>query len=90
MLELGSAWSQKVKEIYRFDVRNKPRGGRRFRRLNCLAPLKWRLSLWASGTVPGCTGCDHDDFVGPGAGIEISIDEAQDAPTLPACHGSSC
>jgi len=26
------------------------------------------------GTIPDCTGLDHDDFIGPGAGIEIRFE----------------
>ena len=26
------------------------------------------------GTIPNCTGCDHDDFIDPGAEIEITFE----------------
>jgi hypothetical protein len=26
------------------------------------------------GTIPDCTGCDHDDFVDPGAEIQITFE----------------
>jgi len=41
--------------------------------LNYIAPLK-SGSVVGMGTIPDCTGCDHDDFVDPGAEIEISIE----------------
>ncbi|MGE0094384.1 MAG: fumarylacetoacetate hydrolase family protein [Alphaproteobacteria bacterium] len=41
--------------------------------LNYIAPLK-SGSVVGMGTIPDCTGCDHDDFVDPGSKIEISIE----------------
>ena len=38
-----------------------------------IAPLK-HGSVIGFGTIPDCTGCDHDDFVDPGAEIEISFE----------------
>lgn len=38
-----------------------------------IAPLK-PGSVLGMGTIPDCTGCDHDDFVDPGASISISIE----------------
>jgi len=38
-----------------------------------IAPLK-HGSVIGFGTIPDCTGCDHDDFVDPGAAIEISFE----------------
>jgi hypothetical protein len=26
------------------------------------------------GTIPDCTGCDHDDFIDPGAEIQITFE----------------
>lgn len=40
---------------------------------NCFAVLK-PGSVLGLGRIPDCTGCDHDDFVDPGASIEISIE----------------
>lgn len=41
--------------------------------LNFIAPLK-PGSVMGFGTIPDCTGCDHDDFIDPPAEIEISIE----------------
>jgi len=41
--------------------------------LEFIAPLKVG-SVMGFGTIPDCTGCDHDDFVDPGAEIQISIE----------------
>ena len=41
--------------------------------LGFIAPLK-SGSVMGFGTIPDCTGCDHDDFIDPGAEIEISIE----------------
>ena len=41
--------------------------------LGFIAPLK-PGSAMGFGTIPDCTGCDHDDFIDPGADIEISIE----------------
>lgn len=41
--------------------------------LNFIAPLK-PGSVMGFGTIPDCTGCDHDDFIDPGADIQITID----------------
>ena len=38
-----------------------------------IAPLK-PGSVLGLGTIPDCTGCDHDDFLDPGANISISIE----------------
>jgi 2-keto-4-pentenoate hydratase/2-oxohepta-3-ene-1,7-dioic acid hydratase in catechol pathway len=38
-----------------------------------IAPLK-PGSVVGFGTIPDCTGCDHDDFVDPGAKIEITFE----------------
>jgi 2-keto-4-pentenoate hydratase/2-oxohepta-3-ene-1,7-dioic acid hydratase in catechol pathway len=38
-----------------------------------IAPLK-SGSVMGFGTIPDCTGCDHDDFIDPGAEIEIRIE----------------
>jgi 2-keto-4-pentenoate hydratase/2-oxohepta-3-ene-1,7-dioic acid hydratase in catechol pathway len=32
-------------------------------------------SVMGFGTIPDCTGLDHDDFIDPGANIEISIEQ---------------
>lgn len=42
--------------------------------LNFIAPLQ-SGSVVGFGTIPDCTGCDHDDFIDPGAEIEISIEK---------------
>ena len=31
-------------------------------------------SVMGFGTIPDCTGCDHDDFIDPGAEIEVRIE----------------
>jgi 2-keto-4-pentenoate hydratase/2-oxohepta-3-ene-1,7-dioic acid hydratase in catechol pathway len=41
--------------------------------LGLIAPLK-PGSVMGFGTIPDCTGCDHDDFIDPGAAIEITIE----------------
>jgi len=41
--------------------------------LQFIAPIKSGAVL-GFGTIPDCTGCDHDDFVDPGADIEITIE----------------
>jgi len=41
--------------------------------LGFIAPLK-PGSAMGFGTIPDCTGCDHDDFIDPGADIAISIE----------------
>jgi 2-keto-4-pentenoate hydratase/2-oxohepta-3-ene-1,7-dioic acid hydratase in catechol pathway len=41
--------------------------------LRFIAPLK-PGTVAGVGTIPDCTGCDHDDFIDPGAEIEITIE----------------
>jgi len=41
--------------------------------LRFIAPIK-PGSVMGFGTIPDCTGCDHDDFIDPGAEIEITFD----------------
>jgi 2-keto-4-pentenoate hydratase/2-oxohepta-3-ene-1,7-dioic acid hydratase in catechol pathway len=41
--------------------------------LGFIAPIK-PGSVMGFGTIPDCTGCDHDDFIDPGAEIEITIE----------------
>jgi 2-keto-4-pentenoate hydratase/2-oxohepta-3-ene-1,7-dioic acid hydratase in catechol pathway len=41
--------------------------------LGFVAPLK-PGSVAGFGTIPDCTGCDHDDFIDPGTAIEITIE----------------
>ena len=41
--------------------------------LGFIAPLK-SGTVAGFGTIPDCTGCDHDDFIDPGAEIEITIE----------------
>jgi 2-keto-4-pentenoate hydratase/2-oxohepta-3-ene-1,7-dioic acid hydratase in catechol pathway len=41
--------------------------------LGFIAPLK-PGSVMGFGTIPDCTGCDHDDFVDPGAEIQITFE----------------
>ena len=41
--------------------------------LGFIAPLK-PGSVLGFGTIPDCTGCDHDDFLDPGAEIEITFE----------------
>jgi len=41
--------------------------------LGFIAPLK-PGSVMGFGTIPDCTGCDHDDFIDPGADIQITIE----------------
>ena len=38
-----------------------------------IAPLKTGTAI-GFGTIPDCTGCDHDDFIDPGADIEIRFE----------------
>jgi 2-keto-4-pentenoate hydratase/2-oxohepta-3-ene-1,7-dioic acid hydratase in catechol pathway len=41
--------------------------------LGFISPLK-PGSVAGFGTIPDCTGCDHDDFIDPGAEIEITFE----------------
>jgi 2-keto-4-pentenoate hydratase/2-oxohepta-3-ene-1,7-dioic acid hydratase in catechol pathway len=41
--------------------------------LEFIAPLK-PGTVAGFGTIPDCTGCDHDDFIDPGAEIEIAVE----------------
>jgi len=41
--------------------------------LGFIAPLKPGTAM-GFGTIPDCTGCDHDDFIDPGAEIAISFE----------------
>jgi 2-keto-4-pentenoate hydratase/2-oxohepta-3-ene-1,7-dioic acid hydratase in catechol pathway len=41
--------------------------------LGFIAPLKPGTAM-GFGTIPDCTGCDHDDFIDPGADIAISFE----------------
>lgn len=41
--------------------------------LGFIAPLK-PGAVAGFGTIPDCTGCDHDEFIDPGAEIEITIE----------------
>ncbi|MFO0911404.1 MAG: fumarylacetoacetate hydrolase family protein [Pirellulales bacterium] len=41
--------------------------------LNFIAPLK-SGTVAGFGTIPDCTGCDHNDFIDPGANIEITFE----------------
>jgi 2-keto-4-pentenoate hydratase/2-oxohepta-3-ene-1,7-dioic acid hydratase in catechol pathway len=41
--------------------------------LGSIAPLK-PGSVMGFGTIPDCTGCDHDDFINPGAEIQITFE----------------
>lgn len=41
--------------------------------LGVIAPIR-PGSVMGLGTIPGCTGLDHDDFIDPGAEIEIAIE----------------
>ena len=41
--------------------------------LGFMAPLK-PGSVMGFGTIPDCTGCDHDDFIDPGAEIQVTFE----------------
>jgi 2-keto-4-pentenoate hydratase/2-oxohepta-3-ene-1,7-dioic acid hydratase in catechol pathway len=41
--------------------------------LRFMAPIK-SGSVMGLGTIPDCTGCDHDDFIDPGAEIRITFE----------------
>lgn len=41
--------------------------------LEFIAPLK-PGSVLGFGTIPDCTGCDHDDFIDPGAEIQLTFE----------------
>ena len=41
--------------------------------LGFIAPLK-PGTVAGFGTIPDCTGCDHDDFIDPGAEVEITFE----------------
>jgi 2-keto-4-pentenoate hydratase/2-oxohepta-3-ene-1,7-dioic acid hydratase in catechol pathway len=42
--------------------------------LRFIAPLK-PGSVMGFGTIPDCTGCDHDDFIDPGVEIQITLEK---------------
>lgn len=42
--------------------------------LEFAAPLK-PGTVMGFGTIPDCTGCDHDDFIDPGAEIQITFEQ---------------
>jgi len=44
-----------------------------FEWLEFIAPLT-SGSVMGFGTIPDCTGCDHDDFIDPGAEIQITFE----------------
>jgi 2-keto-4-pentenoate hydratase/2-oxohepta-3-ene-1,7-dioic acid hydratase in catechol pathway len=41
--------------------------------LGFIAPIRPGTAM-GFGTIPDCTGCDHDDFIDPGAEIEITFE----------------
>ena len=41
--------------------------------LRFIGPLK-SASVMGFGTIPDCTGCDHDDFIDPGAEVQITFE----------------
>jgi hypothetical protein len=41
--------------------------------LEFIAPIK-PGSVMGFGNIPDCTGCDHDDFIDPGAEIQITFE----------------
>ncbi|AMV32440.1 Ureidoglycolate lyase [Pirellula sp. SH-Sr6A] len=41
--------------------------------LGFIAPLK-PGSVMGFGTIPDCTGCDHDDFIDPGSDLRVTIE----------------
>jgi 2-keto-4-pentenoate hydratase/2-oxohepta-3-ene-1,7-dioic acid hydratase in catechol pathway len=41
--------------------------------LGFIAPLK-AGSVMGFGTIPDCTGCDHDDFIDPGTEVQITFE----------------
>jgi 2-keto-4-pentenoate hydratase/2-oxohepta-3-ene-1,7-dioic acid hydratase in catechol pathway len=41
--------------------------------LEFIAPIK-PGTVMGFGTIPDCTGCDHDDFIDPGAEIQITFE----------------
>ncbi len=41
--------------------------------LSFIGPIK-SGSVMGFGTIPDCTGCDHDDFIDPGAEIQVRIE----------------
>jgi len=41
--------------------------------LGFIAPIKPGTAM-GFGTIPDCTGCDHDDFIDPGANVEITFE----------------
>jgi 2-keto-4-pentenoate hydratase/2-oxohepta-3-ene-1,7-dioic acid hydratase in catechol pathway len=41
--------------------------------LGFIAPIKPGTAM-GFGTIPDCTGCDHDDFIDPGAEIQITFE----------------
>lgn len=41
--------------------------------LGFIAPIKPGTAM-GFGTIPDCTGCDHDDFLDPGAKVEITFE----------------
>lgn len=78
--ELGDPYKLKVTVVVNGQVRYEGstseishRAADVFAWLEFIAPIK-AGSVIGMGTIPDCTGCDHDDFLDPGADIEISFE----------------
>ena len=78
--EVGDPYNLKVTVVVNGQVRYRGstseishKAGDVFAWLGFIAPIKPGTAV-GFGTIPDCTGCDHDDFIDPGADIAISIE----------------
>jgi 2-keto-4-pentenoate hydratase/2-oxohepta-3-ene-1,7-dioic acid hydratase in catechol pathway len=78
--EVGDAYDLKVKVLVNGQIKYQGSTSEIshkvedvFAWLRFIAPLR-PGSVMGLGTIPDCTGCDHDDFLDPGAEIEITFE----------------
>jgi len=78
--EVGDPYNLKVTVVVNGQVKYRGstyeishKAGDVFAWLGFIAPIKPGTAV-GFGTIPDCTGCDHDDFIDPGANITISIE----------------
>ena len=78
--EVGDAYNLKVTVLVNGELKYQGstseishRAEDMFAWLEFAAPLK-PGSVMGFGTIPDCTGCDHDDFINPGAEIQITFE----------------
>jgi 2-keto-4-pentenoate hydratase/2-oxohepta-3-ene-1,7-dioic acid hydratase in catechol pathway len=78
--EVGDPYNLKVTVVVNGQVKYRGstseishKAGDVFAWLGFIAPIKPGTAV-GFGTIPDCTGCDHDDFIDPGADIAISFE----------------